>query len=146
MEIRVTEDLDLVKSILMHPSNWPHLVNDDVPQDFEMPEDWLYLVALDPHPVGIFAVHALDDKTVSGHLAMLPDGRGAGVKQATDLVLDFIWKATPAQRVVVNVDEDNVRAVKAAKKCGFVECGRVTHAIRKQGRLLDFIQLEMRRE
>lgn len=145
MEIAVTEDLDLVKSILMHPANWPHLVNDDVPQDFEMPEDWLYILALDPHPVGVFCLNALSADTVSAHLAMLPEGRGEGVRKASEEVIEFIWKGTPAKRIVLNVDEDNVRAMKAAQKHGFKECGRETHAIRKGGRLLDFVQFEMRR-
>lgn len=147
MEIRVTDDLDLATQLMTHPAIWPDLTNDDAPSldEFRAPGCFLYLVALDPEPIGLFGLRALDTETVSMHVAILPSHRGAGTNRAVHMALSWIWANSAAERVVVRFEEWNVKARAAAKRAGFRECGREIGAVRKRGRLVDLIEMEMRR-
>ena len=145
MHVRFTDDLTLVKLILTHPDNWPSLANDDVPEEWEMPADWLYLVALDPDPCGVFALHVIDGETIGLHVAILKPYRGKGTLEAGMGALGMIWAHTPAQRVLVRFEEWNKKARAAAVRSGFREVGRIPGAVRRGGELVDFIEMELRR-
>lgn len=145
MRVQVTDDLTLVKALLTHPDNWPSLGNDDVPDEWEMPADWLYLVALSPEPCGVFALHEIDGESIGLHMAILRPYRGAGTLEAGMAALALIWAQTPAQRVLVRFEEWNKKARAAAVRSGFVEVGRIPGAVRRGGKLVDFIEMELRR-
>jgi RimJ/RimL family protein N-acetyltransferase len=69
-------------------------------------------------------------------------GQGYG-SEATNLMLAHAFRQLALHRVALTVFEFNPRAIRAYKKCGFVEEGRARDAIFRDGRFWDEIHMSV---
>lgn len=136
----------MIRELATHPSIFPH-VHDDY---FPYPEDWKpiesdivrYLLAADekaPFGMGIFIP---DTNTCwKAHVGFLPHSYGPLALTSFNLMLDWMWKNSTAERIIGEIPSQNRRAIQFAKRAGFEEYGVNVKSTRRGGELLDQVCL-----
>jgi len=139
-------DVDLINSVLMHPSIADHLCDDNSVgakvQDAESLE-WIG-VHKDGACHGVFLLIPQNAVTVDIHTALLPDVRGKQSKQAGKLLLDLIFSRY--FKAVTSVPSNNRVAAWFAGSLGFKHEGVNRQSFLKNGVLLDQVLMGMTRE
>lgn len=139
-------DVDLINSVLMHPSIADHLCDDYTVgakvQDAESLE-WIG-VHKDGACHGVFLLIPQNSVTVDIHTALLPDVRGKQSKQAGKLLLDLIFSRY--HKAVTSVPSNNRVAAWFAGSLGFKHEGVNRQSFLKNGVLLDQVLMGMTRE
>ena len=72
-------------------------------------------------------------------------GRGYG-RDAVHVLLDYAFRLRNQRRVWLSVHEDNKRAQRAYRACGFVEEGRLRNHVWSNGRYVDLVYMGILRE
>lgn len=136
--IERTEDTAFLKGIAAHPAVWPWMSEAGM-----KPEDYQPLI----HPMvhylrfgdcGFFAFRMMNRVLYDSHVAMLPYTRA---DEAAKEAVQWMWRNTPAEKLVAYLPVDNRHAIRFAKRAGYVEEGRLKNAVRPRGELLDLIVL-----
>jgi len=139
-------DVDLINSVLMHPSIADHLCDDNSVgakvQDAESLE-WIG-VHKNGACHGVFLLIPQNSVTVDIHTALLPDVRGKESKQAGKLLLDLIFSRY--FKAVTSVPSNNRVAAWFAGSLGFKHEGVNRQSFLKNGVLLDQVLMGMTRE
>lgn len=66
---------------------------------------------------------------------------GAGITEAARAIAPFLFRNTPARRVIAEIPETNRAAIRLAQRAGYVFYGRNPQSYEKHGRLVDQILL-----
>jgi len=109
-----------------------------------------FAIRADGHLVGVVQLIDIDPVHRSAELTIrIGDeanrGRGVGT-QALKLALDSAWRDLNLHRVWLRVSADNAHAIRAYKKAGFVEEGRLRDAAHIDGKYVDVIVLGILRQ
>jgi RimJ/RimL family protein N-acetyltransferase len=138
MEVGRTHDMELVRGILSHPAIWPWIHDDGASEPAPVDHETLFwLLVTDPHPAGVFLLHAHNHVTYEVHTCLLPRTWGAQAREATQMGRRWMFENTPCQKIVTNIPEDNALALRFAKRCGMTVEGVNRQSFLKNGELLD---------
>jgi len=148
MKIEQTKDIGLIIDVVTHPSIWPNVSDDSIESEDYSPtiEGLIWLKVFDDNLLGIYMIQRHNFINYEIHTCMLPNSWGEKAKQASRLVLDWIFANTECIKLVTHVPEDNPLALRYAKKAGLIVEGNNRKSIMKKGRLLDQIQLGITKE
>lgn len=138
LAIARTHDMGLVRSVLEHPSIWPHIHDDDL--NSPAPEDlpgFYWLLVSDGLPGGVFLLHAHNAVCFEIHVCLLPRLWGAQARRAGELCFEWAFTNTPCRKLIANIPEDNLMALRFAQRCGFSHEGVNRDSFLKGGKLLD---------
>jgi len=136
--IERTEDVAFLKGIAAHPAIWPWMSEEGM-----SPVEYGPLI----HPMvhylrfgdrGFFAFRMMNCVMYDSHVAMLPHTRA---DEAAKAAIQWMWRNTPAEKLVAYLPMDNRHAIRFAKRAGYREEGRLSAAFRGRGALLDLIVL-----
>jgi RimJ/RimL family protein N-acetyltransferase len=136
--IEPTTDMDFIKSVVTHPSVWPHVSDDNSgnPEDFIPPESLLYLGAAENgNRVGFFAISAINSVCCEIHTTMLPSAWGKTIIYTAE-VLDWIFSNTGFLKVITFVPETNKKALNLAIKSGLGVEGFLANSFIRDGELI----------
>jgi RimJ/RimL family protein N-acetyltransferase len=151
IEIRPTEDLDLVRTIMTHPKVWPYISDDFCGEadSFEpvLSPALLYLEALDEEgPGGVWLYHPHNAICWEVHTCCLPEWWGPRALQAARLTLRWVVEHTACRKVITYVPVCNSLAYRFALRAGMVDEGRNRASFLKRGQVLDQYVLGITRE
>lgn len=139
-------DVDLINSVLMHPSIADHLCDDNSVgaqiQECESLE-WIGAYSGDVFH-GFFLLIQQNSVTVDIHTALLPTARGKQSKQAGELLLNLIFSRY--FKAVTSVPSNNRVAAWFAGSLGFKHEGVNRRSFLKNGVLLDQVLMGITRE
>lgn len=140
--------MEIVRSILSHPAIWPH-IHDDLSNECN-PLDaeglfWL-LIEDEEGPAGVFLLHAHNGVCYEVHTCLLPRTWGAKAREATQLCRSWMFENTPCQKLITNVPEYNLLALRFAKRCGMTPEGVNRKSYLKNGVLMDQTVLGLTKE
>ena len=97
--------------------------------------------------IGNIGLHCIDYKNGKATLGIfigeednLSHGYGS---EAIKLLLQYAFETLRLHNINLNVFDDNIRAQKAYKKCGFTECGRRHGSLYRHGQYHDEIMMEI---
>lgn len=131
--ISQTTDIDFIIKCVTNPHVWNASADDGCGD----PD--LFFLELDRKVIwvrsdddGVFMLHPHNRTTYEVHTLLLPHVVGRGVeigKQA----LQWAWDNTPAERIVTNVPEFNLLALRYAKKMGFEQYGFNPKSFKRDG-------------
>lgn len=138
-----TQDLELVRHLITHPSIWPEVTDDfsGNPEDF-VPFNHpliLHLLVKDEQSqlMGMWRFTAHNTVCWEVHTCILPEHRGRKAIHAGREALHWIWTNTRCLRLITNVPEHNRKALWFAKQCGLELIGVNTKSFMKHGILED---------
>ena len=128
----LTEDIDLVKSILHSPNNWPYQYQDDHFYEFDLIKTYppyikTIKVEEDSTPIGIFILIPLFNDQAEVHLALLPAAYGKTINIGKE-ALDWIWRHLPFEKLIGPVLKDNKLVIRMVEAIGFTYEGLVEKA------------------
>lgn len=139
MILRETDDVDFIKSVMLHPSIWEWVSDDDCSPDAYEPflhEAIHYLVPeSDGTDLGVLMLIKCNAVTVELHTSLLPEYR-------KDIVAVFEklkqWASDKGySRIRTWVPAHNRHAYVASKRVGFELVGTEAKAFKKDGQLHD---------
>jgi RimJ/RimL family protein N-acetyltransferase len=128
IQIERTRDFALIKKLAIDPAIFKHVSDDYYPD----PDQWQpveselvrYLVARDGEGPFGFGIFIPDTWTCwKAHFAFLPRSYGAEALSAFREMLGWMWRETPAARIVGEIPEENRRAIRFALRAGCVVYG-----------------------
>lgn len=149
MKLSRTHDMALVASIMRHPAIWPHVHDDSTPEDW-VPSDadcfhWM-LVTVDGDVGGVFLVHAVNGYCYEMHTCLLPHLWGDKAAAAAQMLAGWVFRDTPAQKLVTNVPAYNRAARRFAIAGGMRQEGINRASFMKNGVMVDQIMLGITKE
>lgn len=149
MLIERTHDMELVDSIMRHPQIWPH-VHDDGAEDWQ-PVDhegifWMLITRDNGEVGGVFMVHATNSYCYEMHTCLLPETWGAEAARAAQLLAGWVFRETPAEKLVTNVPAYNRAARRFAIAGGMQQEGVNRASFMKNGVMVDQIMLGITKE
>jgi RimJ/RimL family protein N-acetyltransferase len=135
-----THDMALAREILTHPRIYPHITDDGCPvaERFIPPDDprvWYLLVRRNGQCVGLFALHPQNAICYEVHTCLLPCCWGPQAVELAVAAREWIWRNTPARRLVTNVPTYNQLALRFALKAGMALYGCNPASFLKNGKL-----------
>ena len=141
-----TTDLELVRTILIHPKIYP-LIGDDFAPTRERftpnadPRIW-YVTA----PGGLFTFLPDSEVCWQGHVAFLPESWGRIARAAGKAILPWLWENTPCRRVIASIPAFNRLAVRySSRVMGMRIMGMNEKSFLKNGRMWDQVLLGISR-
>ena len=142
MNLNITKDPEVIKSILLHPEIYKTIAGDDaIPADeFEPPiDDTLeYLVGyVDNQPMALWIYHQLSDMT-KVHVQVLPEYRHKYAAEFGNIAMSYGKKYG---QLHADIPECYENVLKYAYKNGFQQIGIRENDYRKDGRLWNTIEL-----
>jgi RimJ/RimL family protein N-acetyltransferase len=145
-----SRDFILIGGILTHQKLWPMLVDDFAEIENFVPQDHpaiLYLVARDAGELlGLFMLVQMSGVMWEVHTCLLPNAWGQRALAVAKAMLAWFWEATGAKRLITSVPEDNVLALRFAKRAGLKPFGINEKSFQRGGKLLDQYMLGINRE
>lgn len=148
MTFELTNDWELVKTIVTHPAVYPAIRDDYSPA----PEDWqpvateicrYYLVWDNEELLGLWVFTAENSVCWDVHTCLLPCSYGERAKQAAKEMAKHIFETTPCVRIITHVPVFNRLALRFALNAGFEPWGKNVKSYMKDGILYDQILLGM---
>jgi len=129
--IEKTTDIEFIERCVF--SGWDATVDDGCT------DKDLFFITLDRNVVwvrsdddGVFMLHPHNSFTFEVHTLLLPSAKGRAVEIGKE-ALQWAWANTPAERIVTNVPEFNVPALRFAQKVGFKEYGFNQRSFKRNG-------------
>jgi RimJ/RimL family protein N-acetyltransferase len=137
MFITRTADEVFITECITHPTVW-NASSDDGCGDpglffLKMNDGIIWIRAED---YGVFMLHAHNHILYECHTMLLPKAHGKAVEIAKQ-ALAWAFENTQAERVITNVPDFNVLALRMARKVGFKEYGLNVKSFKKNGILRD---------
>lgn len=147
MTFSITTDLALVRSILTNDKCYRRMANDAAPDIDEFRigqrQDIRYVLAKQGKPEALFLLcdWQADPETAEVHFCFLPCAWGHAWAIA-DAFLQWVWRATPLNRLIGFVPSYNRLALRLARSVGFTGNGKIYNAGSKHGKPYDLLMLE----
>ena len=130
--------MEVVRSILAHPAIWPHIHDDGAQEPNPVDAKALYwLLVSDEEPAGVFLLHPHNLVCYEVHTCLLPRVWGEQAVHATQLCRAWMFEHTRCQKIVTNVPQKNLLALRFAKRCGMTQEGINRKSYLKDGELQD---------
>lgn len=137
------QNRELVIQALMHPLVWPNSSDDfsSSPEEIEKRIDidsHIYVGCWLPtnEYAGCYLFYPHNTVLWECHTMLLPRAWGPSAIECAEEAKKWLWSNTLAQRLITNVPEINILALRYARKCGFVEFGFNPNSIQKNGKLI----------
>jgi len=133
-----TYDLELVRSIITHPSCFPSVSDDNCrAEEFRPSADprIIYLLAMKASPLGIFMLVPESEVCLEIHTCLLPHAWGPTAREVARLAETWIWSNTTCKRLITKVPEFNQTALKYALQGGMLIYGFNPASFLHEGRL-----------
>jgi RimJ/RimL family protein N-acetyltransferase len=143
--IKTTTDQQFIADCVTHELVWDKLVDDGSPPKELYFPPMQGVTWLRAGEYGVFALHKLNHITSEAHTILLPTARGKSVEIGKS-ALKFAFENCDVKRIVTNVPEYNVLALRLALKVGFKEIGVNAKSFQKNGILYDQIFLGISKE
>lgn len=144
IEIRRTENADVVRAILEHPEVRPYTWDKEAPPPVPNMDYWYYLLALNPKIAGMVCFIPETEIAWESHIAVLPPhGRGIGA-EVMGCALSWMYANTSCRKVKCSPLAWNARAVRMLEKCGFRREG--LQSLLWRGELVDRVQMGTEKE
>lgn len=145
-----SRDFDLIRSIIVHPKLYPHIIDDFSPHpaDYQPPEHpaILYLIARDRGELlGFWMFTPENSVCLEIHTCLLPNAWGHRARLAGKEMLKWLWSNTDCQRLITKVPEYNRLANLYARSCGLKEFGNNPASFPFKGKLHNQILLGISR-
>ncbi len=142
MTVDRTFDYELARSIITDPYIYDHVSDDNSPsaKEFQPVQSELmwYLIVRDEEEVlGCFLFVPQNSVCFEVHTCILPNALGSRAREAAQMAKEWMFTHSPAERIVTNVPETNILALKFAKAAGLKEYGLNPRSFLKHGLLLD---------
>ena len=141
-----THDYALVGEIMRHEALYDKCADDFEParEDFRPREDeaiWYVLVYDDAELLGLFALAPQNAICWEIHTRLLPHAWGPRSLVALKKVIEWVWRATPALRLVTTVPAYNRLALSFGRRAGFEQYGVNPQSWQRDGKLHDQVLL-----
>jgi hypothetical protein len=137
MRIEVTDDLELIASLMEHPDLYNRITDDHsyglrgeklIQHLEDNKRHTLYLkVSHENEVVGFFECSEIEDGSLDMHPNMLKKARGPLALKAGEMVRDMLFKYTSYSRLVAKVPSKYLEVLKYATKIGF----KLDHMVEK---------------
>ena len=137
MIIARTYDEVFITNCITHPTVWNASGDDscgDAGLFFLKMQDGIIWIRAEDY--GVFMLHAHNSILFECHTMLLPHAHGKAVKIAKQ-ALAWAFENTPALRIITNVPDFNVLALRMALKTGFKQYGLNEKSFMKNGILRD---------
>lgn len=156
VKVERTEDAALIKSVFDDPDCRPWMRDDGTPKEWSptihplmyyltpMIEAWDEGVLSDT-PIGMLLFTPVNSTTWNPHMAVLPQYRGRGTA-AMKAGLDWMWKNTPARKMVAFPPVYNPRMIRVFQKCAFKVEGWSSRSVMHDGKLHDRMVMGLEKE
>jgi len=145
------DDVEIIKSIMLHPEIWPTISEDNFTQEEYEPDvyvDFWLGAFVDGDCIGLFRFHSLNGVTVQIHIQILPEYREKfameSVKHMWKWLLD--QEDTPLIKVVASIPIIYPNVIKFALANGFKEEGINRMSYKKNGKIVDQLWLGITKE
>jgi RimJ/RimL family protein N-acetyltransferase len=142
--ISKTENLDLVRSIIIHPKIYPHVSDDGSPspEDFIAPPNVTYCLIHEGEDIGgVYIIVPVNFICCDIHTCILPHWWGEKAKKSILDFVEWIFKETAYEKIISWIPDNNQRALKFALQAGFKVEGLNTKSYKKDGILYDQIMV-----
>ena len=137
-----TNDMELIKNILLHPKIYPHIHDDGTTGcDPAYHPDIYWMLVTDEDPVGAFMIHPSTSTCFEIHTCLMPVIWGKKAKIAASLVLDWAFDTLCCSKLITRVPAYNMAALRFAKSAGFQIEGINRESYMHCGKLEDQIML-----
>lgn len=146
MTFERTIDYGLIKEIVTHPKIWPYVTDDfsGAAEDFKpiQHESAFYLLVKDGTEVlGVFALFPDNKICWKVHTCLLPTSWGRRARQAAKEAMQWVFANTHCQRLITDVPEYNVLALRFSHMAGMTQFGVNPKSYMKDGILHDVTML-----
>lgn len=150
VQIVRTFNAELIRLIVTHPAIWDAVSDDGVQKEqYNAPvaDSVYWLLVLDGEEIlGAYFLHPHNHVTYEIHTCLLPNSWGEKAKKAAQLVLSWVFSNTICLKVITHVPENNVLALRYAKRAGLQEEGINRASFLKNGKLLNQTLLGITKE
>lgn len=145
-----TEDMSLVRTVMVNPAIYPHISDDGSPpaeefQPVDHPSIWYVRVDEGGDLLGLFMFVPHGVACWEVHTCLLPSAWGDHARAAGFGVIEWIWGNTPCCRIITNVPNCNRLALRFAQAAGLENFGVNEKSYLKNGKLYDQIMLGISR-
>lgn len=147
MKFERSTDYELIRQIITHPRIYPHATDDYSPlaaefRAIEHESIWYVLVRDDDECVlGLFMFVPENRVCWKIHTCLLPQAWGRNARQIAHQLGEWLWTNSECLRVITDVPEYNVHALKFALDAGMEKFGLNPKSYMKNGKLMDVILL-----
>ena len=134
----ICRDADWLRAIVTHPKVWPWVSEDGYePSKYE--PQFSTSVYLKTSEAGFLSFKPVTRCCCEVHICMLPKVRDA-LEQARRALA---WMAERGiKRFMAKIPSVNKHAIRLARQCGFIECGRLHSVCARGGKMVDLIVME----
>jgi hypothetical protein len=145
------DDIELVRSVLLHPDVYPWISDDGSPvaAESKMPEVLLGSdenFVLSPHSTVVMVFVRRNRIEYEIHTNIIPEGRGRKSFPRVASTLDWMLDYTPCRKFTTSVPTFNRAANWYARKFGMTQEGVNRQSFLKNGELYDQILFGLTRE
>lgn len=135
-------DAERITKIIAHPKVYPWVSDDGSPkaEDYSPhfnPAVFYLAVKDDAGDIGVFTYVKQNLITYEVHTCVLPERIGQSAKKAAVASLQWMFKNSPAKKVITQVPSNNIKALAFAKRCGLKEEGVNRSSFMKGGTIYD---------
>jgi hypothetical protein len=141
MKIERTEDECFITECITNPVIW------DACSDDGCGDPDLFFLMMDKNTIwvrvedyGVFMLHAHNHTLFECHTMLLPKAHGKAVGIGKE-ALKWAFENTSAERIITSIPDDNVLALRLARKVGFLQYGVNVNAWKKNGQMHDLLML-----
>lgn len=149
IRIERTNDIEYIKQCVTHPKIWDYSTDDgSVEKSIYVPliADVVYwLMVVEDSPLGVFLLHPHNSICFEVHTCLLPKIWGRSV-ECTLAGIDWMWENTSCRRIITNVPEYNLLAIRLAERSGLLRFGENPKSYLKNGILYNQIMLGISKE
>ena len=143
--IERTTDIEYIKGCVTHPKIWEHSSDDGSgkAEDYcpSIAEGVYWLMPCeDGQRLGVFLLYPHNFICYEVHTCLIPEAWGRSV-ECTLTGIAWMFSNTPCRRIITNVPESNVLALRLAERSGLVKFGVNPASHLKNGALHDQILL-----
>jgi RimJ/RimL family protein N-acetyltransferase len=144
-----TEDMELVRQVMVHPSVYPWIVDDggEPPENFLPPVHpavhYVEVRAMEVdgelHTIGVYMLVPQSSRCFEIHTCILPSGYGRPAAEASRLILRYLFDGEKplADKLISRVPADNPRALAYSLRAGLKVEGVNRGSFLRAGKLLD---------
>lgn len=145
IEVTLTEDLDLIRSVLTDDNVWNGVSEDGMDKEsFILPDSLTFFTFIEEGVLlGAAGVRLVSSACIELHTALLRNavGRSTEIFKTFEI---FLLRNTPIETIITLIPITNSRALRAALNAGFEEVGTIPYSYRKDGNLIGQVILQVR--
>lgn len=142
-----TENVEDVKAILLHPSQFPLLAQyRDEPFFSDLVKSCWCVAALKPecrHVLSLFILDPVCESIAKVHISILPECWGPRGLRMSKAFLEWTWARTKFRKLIGHIDSGNRLAIRFAERAGMRHVGVIAMGLEKNGTKRDLTVMEI---